>query len=224
MLKLLLLLLAGVGAYGFVRFSAWQGARSLAGNSRALADPETAAVTARLARAVGLETLNVRLLASPIVNAAASPDGRIYITDGLFAEFNRGRFTAPELASVVAHELGHVAMGHARKRAEAVALAHVLRVVLVGLVGRPSPALAMQAASFLSRLFISKLSRTDEFEADAFASGLMIKAGFGVGPQIEMLRKMGEIHPAGAASRVSWLASHPPIPERIEAIEHHARS
>jgi Zn-dependent protease with chaperone function len=34
-----------------------------------------------------------------------------------------------------------------------------------------------------------------------------------------MLRKIGALNPQGGLAQVSWLASHPPIDERIDAIE-----
>jgi putative metalloprotease len=110
-------------------------------------------------------------------------------------------------------------MGHAPKRMRAVWLTHAARAVVFAFVGRFNPALAIQGGNLLSQLVLSKLSRTDEFQADAFATGLMQKAGYGPAPQIAMLRKIGALHPAGGAGQVSWLASHPPIDERVAAIE-----
>ena len=50
------------------------------------------------------------------VNGLAAPDGRIFITRGFYNKFRQGAVSAEELASVIAHELGHVALGHSRRR------------------------------------------------------------------------------------------------------------
>ena len=219
MIRLVLLALAGLAVAAVLRRLSGGGAGRLARNRRPLDAPELNRVIGRLARAVGIERPPVYAVGSPIVNAFAAPDGGIYLTDGLLAEFERGRFNAVEMGSIVAHELGHVAMGHAPKRMRAVWLTHAARAVAFVLLGRFNPALAIQGGNLLAQLVLSRLSRTDEFQADAFATGLMQKAGYGTKPQIAMLRKIGALHPTGGTAQVSWLASHPPIDERVAAIE-----
>jgi len=224
MIRLVLLALAGLVVAALLRSLSGGGAGRLARNRRPLDEPELERVIGRLAGAVGIEPPPVYAVGSPIVNAFAAPDGGIYLTDGLLAEFKRGRFDAAEMGSIVAHELGHVAMGHAPKRTRAVWLTHAARAVAFVLVGRFNPQLAIQGGNLLARLVLSRVSRDDEFQADAFASGLMHKAGYGTAPQITTLRKIGALNPAGGTVQVSWVASHPPIDERIEAIERHALS
>ena len=65
---------------------------------------------------------------------------------------------------------------------------------------------------------MARLSRRDEFEADEFAAALMIKAGLGTAPQRRLLAKMGDLS-ANPGTLPDWLMSHPPIPDRIAAIE-----
>src|SRR5262245_59594113 len=54
----------------------------------------------------------VTILNSPAINAFALPNGRLYITRGLVALAN----DKAELASVLAHEMGHVIARHAAIR------------------------------------------------------------------------------------------------------------
>lgn len=222
MIKLVLVALLALGAWALARATAWWTAKSLAKQSQPIEQPPMRAVTSDLARVAGMEDLTVHLLDSPIVNAVASPDGRIYLTKGLYGHFQSGNFTANEIASVIAHELGHVVMGHSKKRVYAVAGAHLLRLGFLAFLGRFSPALAVQAANFLSGMLMSRLSRQDEFEADAFATTVMLEAGYGAEPQISLLKKIDMLRPVGAGVQVSWLASHPPVEERVRAIEQHA--
>jgi putative metalloprotease len=69
----------------------------------------------------------------------------------------------------------------------------------------------------LTRMLAAHLSRSDEYEADAYAAALMTKAGLGVAPQMSLLAKLDRLTGAGGGAPV-WLASHPAGPRRIEAI------
>jgi putative metalloprotease len=62
------------------------------------------------------------------------------------------------------------------------------------------------------------MSRKDEFEADAYASALMIKAGLGVAPQKSLFSKLDQLTGNSGASP-AWFLSHPKTRDRIKAIE-----
>jgi putative metalloprotease len=68
-------------------------------------------------------------------------------------------------------------------------------------------------------MLTARLSRSDEYEADAYASALMIKAGIGTGPQKTLFTKLDKLTGARGAKQPAWLLSHPKTPERIAAIE-----
>ena len=70
---------------------------------------------------------------------------------------------------------------------------------------------------------MARLSRRDEFEADAYASALLIKAGIGTGPQKSLFRKLEALTQNRADGIPAWLLSHPKIEERIAAIEENDR-
>lgn len=222
MIKILPILLMALAAFAFARFSGWRTAKSLERRSRVLDDGAIRSITQRLTRASGIDGLTVHALDTPIVNALASPDGRIYLSEGMLAQFRRGHFSDAELASVIGHELGHVTLGHSRRRMIDVSAAHVGRVVLMGVLGRLIPFVGVFLANALSQLFVARLSQQDEFEADAYATALMVKSGYGAGPQKALLRKIAQLSPTGGTGPVSWLASHPPIDDRIRAIESNA--
>ncbi len=73
-------------------------------------------VTDRLVRASDRpdQTYVVTLLDSPVVNAFALPNGRLYATRGLVALAN----DTSEVAAVLAHEIAHVTLNHATARSE----------------------------------------------------------------------------------------------------------
>lgn len=185
-------------------------------SSEPIDDPALEAVIRRLGRQVEIGHLQARLFPMDGVNGLASPEGKIYITSGLFSRYKNGEFTAPEVGSVIAHELGHIARGHAQRRMIDWTGQQAARVALGMVLSRFIPFIGFHIASFLSGLFMSRLSRRDEFEADEYASALMQSAGYGVAPQISMFEKLSRHQPDQADT--PWLASHPATKDRIEAI------
>jgi putative metalloprotease len=176
------------------------------------------ALLGRLARTAGIDRVEVRLLENPMINGLATPSGDIYITSGLFRHFQTGRITAAELGSVVAHEMGHLALGHTKRRIIDVTGAQAVHIVLGSILNRFIPVLGWIVARWVAMFFATRLSRKDEFEADAYATALMVKSGLGAEPQARMLEKLLELVPEAAVQQTSWLASHPPVSERSEAI------
>lgn len=205
--------------YGLIawRFSAWRTRAELDARSAELADPALEPVFRRMAEALGVPRLKVHLYDIEPVNGLAAPDGRIFITRGLHERFRAGAVSAEEIASVIAHELGHVALGHTRRRAIDFSGQNAARVALAAVVGRFVPGLGPAIATFAADLLSKKMSRKDEHEADAYATALLIKAGIGAAPQMSLLKKLEKM--AGAGTSPAWLMTHPPSRERIARIE-----
>jgi len=219
MLKLTPILLAI--AYGLLmfRFSSWRLARELDAKSAELADPALRRLTARMAEALDLDRIKVHLYEVAPVNGLAAPDGRIFITRGFYARFRAGEVTAEELASVIAHELGHVALGHSRRRMIDFSGQNAMRVALGMVLSRLLPGIGVTIANSLASLLAAKLSRSDEFEADAYASALLVKAGIGTAPQKSLFRKLDALTGSGTSPVPAWFMSHPKVDDRIAAIE-----
>lgn len=222
MTRLLPILLLVLGVFAMIRFSAWQSGRTLRKRSRPLRNDQVEALTSRLARTAGIDDIQVRLLEMPAVNGLATPSGEIYITTGLFKKLQARQISGPELASVIAHELGHLALGHTKRRIVDVTGAQMLHLVLGSVLNRFIPVIGWFVARWVSTFLMSSLSRKDEFEADAYATALMLRSGLGYEPQVRMLEKLREMVPASGMQEMSWLASHPPVPQRTEAIEANA--
>lgn len=192
-------------------------ARHLDAASTPLREPRLEAVVARLARALDLPALQVHVYETDAINGLAAPDGRIFLTRGLLKRYAAGAFTAEELASVVAHELGHVALGHSRRRMIDFSGQNAIRTALALILGRFVPFVGVMLANLIVGVLGAHLSRRDEYEADAYAAALMTKAGLGSGPQTSLLAKLDRTAGLGGGAPV-WLASHPPSAERIAAI------
>ena len=212
---ILLALLYGLIMY---RFSAWRTARELDANSTELADPALMRIVARMAEALELPRLRVHIYEIEPINGLAAPDGRIFITRGFYRKYTNGDVSAEELASVIAHELGHVAHGHARRRMIDFSGQNALRTALAMMLSRLLPGVGPLAAGLLTSLVSARLSRQDEYEADAYASALLIKTGIGTAPQLSMFEKLDALTRQHTGTAPAWLLSHPKTEERMRAI------
>ncbi|OYW61055.1 MAG: peptidase M48 [Rhodobacterales bacterium 12-65-15] len=220
MIKLALpVLLAVLYAFLMQRFSVWRTSRMLDAQSKPLTDPSITRLADRMAQAMDLPEIKVNVFEVEPVNGLAAPDGRIFLTRGFLNRKARGEVTAEELASVIAHELGHVALGHLRRRMIDFTGQNAVFMMLAAVLNRFLPFVGVWLANLISTALMARLSRRDEFEADAYASALMIKAGIGTGPQKSLFRKLGTLTANRGEGVPAWLLSHPRTNERIAAIE-----
>ncbi len=218
MLKLAPILIALIYGYTMYRFSAWRTKSNLNQNSTLLDDNKLRFLTDKMAKSLDLSEIKVNVYETDAVNGLAAPDGRIFITRGFLNKYKTNEVTAEELASVIAHELGHVALGHSRKRMIDFSGQNAMRVALMMILNRFLPGFGAIIANFLTTLLAAKLSRKDEYEADAYASALLTKSDIGVKGQKDLLNKLDQISSSGGSMPV-WLLSHPKAKERIKAIE-----
>ena len=157
----------------------------------------------------------VTMLNSQSVNAFALPTGQLYVTRGLIALAN----DESELASVLAHEMGHVIAHHAEVREEQVREADLRNRVFTDVVSDPE---AGALALAKSKLALATFSRAQEFEADAIGVGIAARAGYdpyGAARFLSSMERNSELKPrqSGAInpSAPDFLSSHPATPERI---------
>ena len=113
----------------------------------------------------------ITVLNSQSVNAFALPTGQLYVTRGLIALANDDS----ELASVLAHEMGHVIAHHAELREEHAREAELVSRVVSDVVTDPA---AGALALAKSKLALASFSRAQEFEADAIGVAIAARAGY----------------------------------------------
>ncbi|MEO0702133.1 MAG: M48 family metallopeptidase [Pseudomonadota bacterium] len=219
MLKFTPILLAILYALAMYRFSAWRTAKELDAKSTELADPVLKRLCDRMAESLDLPKIKVHIYEIDPVNGLAAPDGRIFITRGFYNKYRQGEVTAEEMASVIAHELGHVALGHSRRRMIDFSGQNALRTALAMVLSRFIPVIGVWIANGLTTLLAARLSRSDEYEADAYASALLTKSGIGTEPQKTLFAKLEDLTQQRAGAVPAWLMSHPKTGERVKAIE-----
>lgn len=219
MLKLTPILLAIAYAIGMYYFSAWRTGRMLDAQSRPLTDRRLLALAGRMAAALNLPEVRVHVFEIEPVNGLAAPDGRIFLTRGFLQRYEAGQVSAEELASVIAHELGHVALGHSKRRMIDMTGQNAVFMALAALLSRFIPGVGVLVANMVTSALGAGLSRKAEHEADAYASALLVKAGIGTEPQKSLFRKLDALVATGGGAVPIWLRSHPKTEERIRLIE-----
>ena len=221
MLKLIPLLLPILYGIVIYHFSAWRTAKQLVRDSTELAEPKLLAMTQKMAKALDVVRIKVRIYEVNPINGLAATDGQIFLTRGFLKAYVEGRVTADELAGVIAHELGHVALGHARRRMIDFTGQNALIVLASTLLSRFLPGIGLLIARKLlgmgTGVLAARLSQRDEYEADAYAAALMVKAGLGTSALKSLFEKLGDL--TGQSHQgPAWSMSHPKPQDRIKAI------
>ena len=165
-----------------------------------------------------LGNLQVFILNEKQINGLVTPNGNIYITQGFINQYKLGKVSGVELTSVIAHELGHLALGHTKKRLITFSAISAISLVISTILSRLLPYIGAIIGRSLSQILISGLSRKDEFEADSYAAALLIKSGIGTAPQISLLKKLEQLTGI-VSSKVTWTLSHPSPEQRIKTIQ-----
>ncbi len=154
----------------------------------------------------------VTLLNSPAINAFALPSGHLYVTRGLVALAN----DEAELASVLAHEMGHVIARHAEIRMEQARQAALVDHVMTEVVSDPqTSALALAK----SKLALASFSRAQEFEADGIGVGISARAGFdpyGASRFLTDMQRKADLRSSARGYAPDFLSNHPSTPARVK--------
>ncbi len=221
MIKLLIPVLIVVGAYFWYKARAHASGNAMRERSKPLQNDQLNGLFSKLAQAAEIEQVEVRIAPDRNPNGYATATGEIYFTQGFIDAFQKGDVTAKELASVAAHELGHVALGHMKRRMAQIGGQQAVHLMLGAVLSRFIPYFGWIVSGWLLNLLTAKLSRNDEFEADAYATALMVRSGLDAEHQATLLEKLPDLLP-GAGAQASWLSSHPPSDQRAAAIRENA--
>jgi predicted Zn-dependent protease len=159
----------------------------------------------------------VTLLNSPVVNAFALPNGRLYLTRGLLALAN----DKSEMAAVIAHEIAHVQARHAVERAELQQRSELVQRVVSQVLEDPVAGALLQARS---RISIASFSRQQELEADLIAVRAIAAAGYDPYGASRFLASLGRttshrsmlIGERPGQNGLDILSTHPSTTERVQ--------
>lgn len=155
------------------------------------------------------------VLDSPIINAMALPGGYIYVTRGMLAHLNN----EDQLATVLAHEIGHVAARHAARQAWQQQIGQGL--LLGGAVLGQGLGLGqdiLNLGGMAAQLLFLRYSREDELEADKLGVEYGSAAGYNSREVIAFFQTLSRIQEKEGHSMPSFLATHPDPGARVQRI------
>jgi predicted Zn-dependent protease len=156
------------------------------------------------------------VLDSPVINAMALPGGYIYVTRGMLAHLNN----EDQLATVIAHEIGHVAARHAARQAWQQQIGQGLLLggaVLSQGLGLPAQNI-LNFGGMAAQLFLLRYSREDELEADKLGVEYAIAAGYDSREVVGLFQTLDRMQEKEGQSMPSFLATHPNPGDRIQRI------
>lgn len=155
------------------------------------------------------DRLTLEFRASPLLgaNALALPSGTIVVTDGLVELSQHDE----EVASVLAHEIGHIQYRHSLRGA----IQNSGVALVIALMLGDASAISSFAVALPTVMVNMKYSRNFESEADDFARELMLQYNIPLHRFADILSRMGESKKV-VDRETSFFDSHPAIQERIE--------
>ena len=146
-------------------------------------------------------------------NAFALPGGKVGVNSGIFSVARN----QDQLATVIAHEIGHVVSRHHEERitrqAGAQGALQLVSALLGSRYGQGAADAAVQGGSVLAQTgFLLPGSRAQESEADVVGQQLMARAGFDPREAVNLWQNMIA---AGDRRPPEWLSTHPNPQSRL---------
>ena len=149
-----------------------------------------------------------KLIEADEINAFTLPGGYIFINTGLL-ELSGDE---AELASAIAHEIGHAAARHATRQASRNQLVN-LGTLPLAILGGPAARVAMNAAMPMAYM---RFSREFETEADLLGIQYLWKSGYDPSATVDLFEALASTEKRQPGSVSKLFRSHPLTPDRIE--------
>ena len=159
-----------------------------------------------------------RVVDSPEVNAFALPGGPIYINSALIELCD----TEDQLASVIGHEMGHVAARHATEMLTTQNLTQLALIAAVSVIPVPVPPIAWEGTKLGYVLGLLRYSRGKEAEADHLGLELMNAAGYDPNEMAVVFGRLAEQQHSLPSVVERFFSSHPLSENRMRDAERRA--
>src|SRR2546423_5674411 len=169
----------------------------------------------RVARTSLRPNMNYRfhVIESKEINAFSGPGGHVYVTSALVNLANDD-----ELASVLAHEVGHVVARHSLKTIQQSqtlgGLANLFGSI-TGVAGETAGQLGAAAATIVGSGLLAVHNREEEREADFLGVHAMAKAGYNPEGMVTKFQKLQRVSRENSDLLGSLFNDHPDVDERI---------
>jgi len=155
------------------------------------------------------------------VNALSAPGGFIFISKGLLKRCRNEEM----LASVIAHEIGHVSAKHGLQSIKKSRLVEAFRIIGTEAARRyGSEELAQLTELFegalgdvVETLVVRGYDRKFEYEADELAAKFALAIGYSPQGLLDFLQTM--VGDSSSVSAQGWFRTHPSAEDRIERVK-----
>ncbi len=146
-----------------------------------------------------------KVLDTKEINAVSLPGGPVYIFRGLMEQVGDDK---DMLASVIAHEVGHIVGRHAAKQISSSILADL--AISLGTKGS-----AQKMASIATSLVMLQYSRDDEYDADRRGIQYTYAAGYDPEGLVRFFEKLQKLEKSPMKGLLANLRTHPLTENRI---------
>jgi len=158
----------------------------------------------------------IKVIDSDVVNAFALPGGFFYVNSGLILHADE----ESELAGVMAHEIAHVCARHGTREETKSTIVQLASIPAMIFIPYSWAGYAIyQGMNFAIPLTFLKFSRGDEAEADYLGLQYMYKAGYDPNSFVSFFEKVQSDEKKQPGTIPKVFSTHPPTPDRIEAIQ-----
>jgi len=161
---------------------------------------------------------------SDTINAFAAPGGWVFMTTAAVAAAT----SEDELAAIIAHEVAHVARGHALGSIKKSRWAGVAKTALDSSVELDQAALGDLTKVFegamddmIDGILVKGYSKDTEFEADKIGLAIMAHAGYDPQAYVRFLKTLDARQATGGGG---FSATHPKASDRIKKVEAQAKT
>jgi len=178
-------------------------------------DPLIAEYVNRLGQNLALHAnaefpVSVKMIQADDVNAFTLPGGFVYVNSSMMKMADN----EAELASVIAHEIGHAAARHATRQASRGKLARYAELPLEMMPGWSGLA-ARQTSKSAAPVAALHFSRAYETEADLLGLNYLSEAGYDPNASVDMFERIASTEKKQPGSVARLFLSHPPTGDRI---------
>ena len=154
--------------------------------------------------------MNFIIVKGDKANAFSVPGGNVYVNQALLRSVDN----EDELAAVLAHETGHLVLGHVMKRVQQAQMYNLGLGILSFLIRTPTQAVV---ANLLANYSFLNFNRQQEYQADNEGAYLAAKAGYNPWGEVWFFRKLDKLY--GDSGFEQYVLDHPSNKDRIARLQ-----
>ena len=190
-------------------------------------ETELEALAWPLAKEAGLRAIEIRVVSNQSYNAFVMGGLTVYVHTGLLTKAK----SPEEILGVLAHEIGHLAAGHAPRRAEAFAQANLTStlatfaaaaVAASGASGDAALGVALGGMDRANRNYLTT-SRYDESVADEWALKILDAQDISASGMADFMRRLTGERALPESRQSDYYRTHPGAGARLMVFEDHIR-